>query len=214
MYPPTLFREERVEVLHALVAAHPLGLLITRGGSRLRSCHVPMLAEPAPAPYGKLCGHVSRANPVLSDLDPDTPALAVFQGPAHYITPSWYPSKQDDGRVVPTWNYVGVQAEGTLRFHEDADWLRTHITALTDKQEEHRDEPWAVTDAPVEFIDRMLKGIVGFEMTITSLIGTWKVSQNRTPVDQAGVVAGLREVGSDAALAMADIVVEQNGVAI
>ena len=220
MYPPSLFREDRVDVLHALIDTHPLGLLVTHGVG-LRACHVPMLIDAAPAPFGTLFGHVARANPVLSDIgherggDDETDgnreatALAVFQGPQHYITPSWYPSKRDHGRVVPTWNYVGVHAEGRLRFHDDPAWVHAHLTALTDKQEQNRDEPWAVTDAPTEFVDSLLSGIVGFELTITHLVGTWKTSQNRPPVDQAGVVAGLRDVGSDAALAMADLVADR-----
>ena len=214
MYPPSLFREDRVDVLHALIDTHPLGLLVTHGNG-LRACHVPMLIDAAPAPFGTLFGHVARANPVLSD-NGDTSgmlALAVFQGPQHYITPSWYPTKQDHGRVVPTWNYVGVHAEGRLRFHDDAAWVRAHLTALTNKQEKDRDEPWAVTDAPREFVDSLLPGIVGFELTITDLVGTWKTSQNRPPVDQAGVVAGLREVGSDTALEMADIVSGRSAIA-
>ncbi len=209
MYAPPLFREDRVELLRAVVGQSPLGVLITMGTAGLHASHVPMLIDPARGPFGMLRGHVARANPQWSDFDDKVPALAVFQGPQHYISPSWYPTKQETGRVVPTWNYVAVHAHGHLAVFDDTERLRRLVTDLTNKQEAHQAKPWAVTDAPEDFVDRQLKGIVGFEMAIERLEGSWKVSQNRPDVDKDGVIESLRKSGSDEARAIADLVADR-----
>jgi transcriptional regulator len=201
MYLPKHFEESRIDVLHGLIRAHPFGALVTTGANGLEANHVPFEIDPDPAPFGTLRAHVARANPVWRDGAGD--ALVIFQGPALYVTPSWYPSKREGGKVVPTWNYVVVHAYGVLRAIDDATWLRAFVTRLTDRHEGRRAAPWKVTDAPADYVDKMLTAIVGIELPVARLAGKWKVSQNRPAADRAGVVAGLEADGDDAARAMA-----------
>jgi transcriptional regulator len=149
---------------------------------------------------------VSRANAVWRDSDPAVEALAIFQGPQRYVTPSWYPTKAETGKVVPTWNYVVVHAYGPLRFVEDPAWLHAHIARLTARHEEGRERPWQVSDAPEDYIAGLVRGIVGFELPVTRLAGKWKVSQNRGEADRAGVTTGLRADADPASAAMADLI--------
>jgi len=196
MYLPKHFEETRSEALHELIRAHPLGMLVTLNGAGLQANSVPFIldADPAGGP-GILRAHVARANPLWRETRGDVEALVVFQGPQAYISPGWYASKAEHGKVVPTWNYVMVQARGTLRAVDDADWLRAFVTRLTTRHEAVQAQPWAVTDAPADYIDTMLRAIVGIEIPLTALTGKWKVSQNRPAADRAGVVAGLTAVG-------------------
>jgi transcriptional regulator len=201
MYLPKHFEETRIEVLHGLIRAHPLGALVTRSGNGLEANHVPFEVDPDPAPFGTLRAHVARANPVWREGAGD--ALVIFQGPDIYVSPSWYPSKQEGGKVVPTWNYAVVHAYGTLRAIDDAAWLRAFVEKLTDRHEAARPDRWRVTDAPADYVDKMVTAIVGIELPIARLVGKWKVSQNRPAADRAGVVAGLEAEGGDVARAMA-----------
>lgn len=201
MYVPAHFKEDRVEVLHEAIRAIALGTLVTSGASGLEATHAPMLIDPTPAPFGTLLGHVARANPHWRSVAGEAKALAIFLGPEAYISPGWYPTKQQTGKVVPTWNYVAIHASGKLRFFDDAERLRAIVTRLTDTHEAPRAEPWQVTDAPADYVDAMLKAIVGFELVIETLEGKWKMSQNRPPQDQAGVVDGLAREGGPAAVA-------------
>jgi transcriptional regulator len=212
MYQPPHFREERLEVQHALINAHPLGLLVTFGGTGLMANPIPFVLDATASPLGTLKAHLSRANSQWRDFDPSQEVLAVFQGAEAYITPSWYEAKREHGKVVPTWNYAIVQAHGRMRVMDDPDWLRQQITAMTTAQEAARPEPWAVTDAPAAFVAAQLKGIVGVEIEITRIEGKWKVSQNRSEADRHGVSAGLRLAGDDAALQMAGWVEAQGAV--
>ncbi|MBS0534810.1 MAG: FMN-binding negative transcriptional regulator [Proteobacteria bacterium] len=205
MYQPPHFREERLDVLHALIRSHPLGLLITAGPGGLQANHVPLLLDATSSERGTLRAHLARANPQAQELAAVGECLVVFQGPQHYISPSLYPTKQETGKVVPTWNYITVQAYGAPRVVDDAGWLRQQIDDLTRHQEGSREAPWHVADAPETFIAAQVKGIIGLEIPIARLDGKWKVSQNRTAVDQQGVAAGLRGLGADAD-AMADAV--------
>jgi len=191
MYLPPVFREERVEVLHGLMRENPLATLVTLGADGIAANHIPLLVDPEPLPYGTLLGHVARVNPVWREFSRETPALAIFSGPEHYISPSWYPSKQEDGRVVPTWNYVAVHAYGRIEIHEDAEWLRRLVTRLTATQEARFEQPWQVSDAPADYVDGLLKEIVGIEMRIERIEGKWKMGQNRSEADRRGAVAGL-----------------------
>ncbi|APF37141.1 transcriptional regulator [Chelatococcus daeguensis] len=191
MYQPPHFREERLEVQHALIRAHPLGLLISSGEDGPLANPVPFLLDAAAAPKGVVRAHLARANRQWQALAAGEPALAVFQGVDTYVTPSWYETKKETGKVVPTWNYAIVQVRGPVRVIEDREWLRRQITALTAQHEEGRTQPWAVTDAPEDFVAAQLKGIVGIEMTIESIEGKWKVSQNRPAPDRIGVAEGL-----------------------
>jgi len=197
VYIPPLFKEDRVDVLHAAIRRSGLATLVTLTGDGLIASHVPMLLDPEPAPYGTLLGHLARPNPQARGAVPGVQALAIFQGPDAYITPSWYATKRENGKVVPTWNYVTIHAHGPVAFFDDAERLREVVTRLTEREEQARAEPWAVTDAPADFIDGMLKGIVGFALPIVRLEGKWKMSQNRPAQDRAGVVAGLEGQGRE-----------------
>jgi len=211
MYLPKHFEETRVEVLHGLVRAHPLGALVTLGADGLEANHIPFEIDPDPAPFGTLRGHVARANPVWRELSRGADALAIFQGAATYVSPSWYPTKQEGGKVVPTWNYAVVHAYGPLRAVDDPAWLRAFVERLTNRHESGRTAPWHVTDAPADYVDKMVTAIVGIELPVTRLLGKWKTSQNRPARDRAGVVAGLEQDGGDAARAMAALVRETGG---
>jgi len=206
MYQPAFFREERLEVLHGLVAAHPLGLLVTRTKTGLIANAVPFLIDAAAGRLGTLKAHVARANDQWREFDPDFPALVVFQGADRYVTPSWYATKRINGKVVPTWNYVMVQVGGRLIVRDDPQWLAAQIDALTSTHEAGRRRPWAVGDAPQAFVEAQIRAIVGLEIAIDSIEGKWKLSQNRTPTDRDGVVEGLRQESDAAALAMAQLV--------
>ena len=197
MYLPAHFEEKRPEVLHELLRTHPLGLLVTlNAAGELQANSVPFVldADPAGGP-GILRAHVARANPLWREAPAQTESLVIFQGPQAYISPSFYPSKAEHGKVVPTWNYVMVQARGRLRAIEDATWLHAFVTRLTDRHESKRARPWAVSDAPADYIQTMLGAIVGIEIVLSALTGKWKVSENRSAADRAGVVQGLRKDG-------------------
>ena len=204
MYEVEAFREDRIEVLHALIKAHPLATLVVTTALGLEANHIPLWIDPEPTPFGTLRGHVARANPVWRTFNADAEVLAVFQGPQGYITPSWYPSKAQHGKVVPTWNYAVVHAHGPLKIVDDAEWLRKLVMRLTESQESPRAKPWHVTDAPSDYIDTMLKAIVGIEIPLRRLQGKWKMSQNRLPQDRDGVIAGLEKRGDAAGQAMLD----------
>jgi transcriptional regulator len=208
MYLPNHFAETRVEVLHQLIAAHPLGALVVATPGGLDANHVPFEVDPEPAPFGTLRAHVARANPLWRDAPPDAEALVIFQGPSAYISPAWYPTKQETGRVVPTWNYAVVHAHGPLRFIDDRAWLRRFVEMLTNRHEAARREPWQVTDAPAEYIETQLGAIIGLEMPVRRLVGKWKTSQNRSAEDRAGVSDGLSREGDQAGQAMARLVRE------
>jgi len=206
MFIPAHFEETRLEVLHDLVRRHPLATVVTLDPEGLNANHIPLELDPAPLPFGTLRGHVSRANPMWRNFSSDLDALVIFQGPEIYITPSWYQTKQDSGKVVPTWNYAVVHAYGPLRIIEDPDWLRSLVERLTDHNEAQRCEPWAVADAPGDYIEGQLRGIVGIEVAIARLLGKWKVSQNRPEADRKGVATGLQELGEFDAACMAELV--------
>jgi len=206
MYVPAHFEETRLAVLHDLVRNHPLATLVTLDQDGLNANHIPIELDPEPSPLGTLRGHVSRANPMWRDFSADVGTLVIFQGPETYITPSWYQTKQESGKVVPTWNYAVVHAYGPLRIVEDPVWLRALVERLTDRHEAQRAEPWEVADAPEDYIKGQLGGIVGIEIPIARLIGKWKVSQNRPDADRKGVVQGLQELGMSDGGCMADLV--------
>lgn len=209
MYNPAHFVEDRPEVLRTLMRDYPLGALVTLGSTGLDANHIPFEFDPAPtaeAPHGKLLAHVARANPVWKDFSRDHDALVIFQGPQAYITPSWYESKREHGKVVPTYNYCVVHAHGPLRVIDDAAWLLAMVTRLTARHESARPAPWAVADAPPDFIAKQLAAIVGIEIPVTRLVGKWKVSQNRPAVDRPGIVSGLQAQATSDSTAMAGTV--------
>ncbi|WP_419953392.1 FMN-binding negative transcriptional regulator [Methylobacterium sp.] len=205
MYEPPHFRSDDLEAQAALIRACPLGLLVSAGAGGLMANPVPFLLDREAGEAGTLRAHLARANPHWRDLDGLDECLVVFQGPDRYVTPSWYATKRETGKVVPTWNYATVQARGRPRVIEDEAWLRRQIDDLTRMREAGRDAPWAVADAPPAFTAAQIRGIVGIEIPIARLTGKWKVSQNRVEADRAGVAAGLRrDAGGDDA--MADLV--------
>jgi transcriptional regulator len=212
MYIPKHFEETRLEILHALMRAHPLAALVTLTPDGLDANHLPFEIDPEPAPFGTLRGHLARANSLWRDFSPGVQALAIFQGPDTYISPSWYPTKQETGRVVPTWNYAVVHAHGPLRVIEDRRWLRGFVERLTNCHEASHSTPWKVTDAPADYLDKQLGAIVGLEMPIARLVGKWKVSQNRPAHDQDGVVQGLLQEGRESATAMAGLLRQSRSV--
>jgi transcriptional regulator len=203
MYLPSHFEEKRPEVLHQLIREHPLGALVTLGREGLDANHVPFEFDPEPAPFGTLRAHVARSNPVWQDFSKDVEALVVFQGAQAYISPSWYASKKEGGKVVPTYNYMVVHAYGAMRVVDDPAWVLGLVERLTDRHEAGRAGRWKVTDAPRDYIDKMLAAIVGIEIPVSKLIGKWKVSQNQPQANREGVVNGLREIGDDNAVEMA-----------
>jgi transcriptional regulator len=210
VYNPPHFQEERTDVLHQLIREHSLASVVTLGPDGLIANHVPLLLDPEPGPLGTLRGHVSRMNPQWRDSLPHVSALAIFQGPSAYITPSWYRTREETGKVVPTYNYVVVHAHGPLRTYEDPELLLRNVRALTELHESPLARRWSVDDAPADFIREQLKGIVGIEIPILRLEGKWKVSQNRVSADRQGVIEGLRDAGDPQSLAMADQVSSRN----
>jgi transcriptional regulator len=208
MYQPLLHRQEQLEAQHALIRSHPFGLLISHGAEGLEANSIPFLIDPEASRLGTLQAHMARANGQWRKMSEASEVLVVFQGADHYITPGWYETKRETGKVVPTWNYVMVQARGRPRLIEDAAWLRAQIEALTNAHERTRPAPWAVGDAPEEFIQAQIKAIVGVEIEITDIAGKWKASQNRPAADRAGVIAGLEALGDETSREMASIVRE------
>ena len=205
MYVPKHFAEERTEVLHAAIARTGLATLVTLAPDGLVATHLPLVLDGTAGPLGTLYGHVARGNPQWRDFDPNVDALAIFLGPEAYISPSWYATRRETGRVVPTWNYLTVHAYGSLRTFDDPDGLRAHVTRLTDRQEAERDDRWRVSDAPDDFVDGMLKGIVGLELPIARLEGKWKMSQNRPAPDQQGAMVGLEATGRPPEQAVSEV---------
>ncbi len=196
MYQPPHFREDRIAAQHALIQAYPLGLLITASIDGLVANPIPFTLDATASPHGTLRAHLARANPQIQALMNATECLVVFQGPNAYVTPSWYATKHETGKVVPTWNYATVHIWGQPRVIDDTAWLRMQIDALTQQHEHDRAQPWDVEDAPPAFIDAQLKGIIGLELVIVRSEGKWKVSQNRPEADRRGVYAGIRAQGA------------------
>ena len=204
MYIPTHFAEDRLPVLHDAMRQAGLANLVTTGPDGIIASPLPLMLDPQAGPYGTLIGHMARGNPQWRTTDPAIEALAIFMGPDAYISPSYYETKRQTGKVVPTWNYVTIHAYGRITFSEDLSHLLDVVKRLTVRHEAGRAEPWAVEDAPAAFTQSQLKGIVAFEMPITRLQGKWKQSQNRPLADRTGVIEGLRADGEAAAAAVVE----------
>jgi transcriptional regulator len=209
MYIPKAFREDREERLYGLLETHPFASLITSGPSGLMASHIPMVLERGSFGKGLLKGHLSRANTQWRELVEQAEALAIFSGPQHYITPNWYPEKQQTGKVVPTWNYAVVHVYGRIQVMEDAEWLMAHLEGLTSIHEAKSPVPWKITDAPANYVASQIKGIVGLQMEIERMEGKWKVSQNRSEQDRSGVAEGLDELNTAESRAMKTLVEER-----
>jgi transcriptional regulator len=211
MYTPAHFEKVSTSEMRSLISAHPLATLVTQSLTGLGAEHIPMLFVESGS-QSALHGHVAKANPVWQTVSETSEVLAIFQGPSRYISPKWYPSKQEHGKVVPTWNYLVVHARGKIGWHHDLMWLRNHVEAAS-AAHESRDNPWRVSDAPAGFIDRMLSAIVGFEIQISELKGKWKLSQNRAEADRRGVIEGLKSQNSSVAAEMAIWMESEGGAA-
>jgi len=208
MYNPNHFEETRPEVLHALVAQHPLATVVGHTPEGLVADHIPLMLRTDAAGRATLVGHVARQNPIWQPGADGQPrqVLAVFQGASAYISPNWYATKADGGKVVPTWNYAVVHAHGALGAVHDAAWKLALLNQLTRTHESPQPHPWAVADAPADYIERLLAAIVGIEIPVVRLQGKWKVSQNQPAANQQGVLAGLNAAGGAEQLAMAKLV--------
>ncbi len=208
VYIPDHFKETRVDVLHDAIRQHGFATLVSMTAEGILASHAPLMLDPEPGPYGTLVGHLARANPHARAADPVVQTLVIFHGPHGYITPSYYATKSEHGKVVPTWNYTAIHAYGRLQAFDDPARLLDVVTRLTQLNEEPRALPWAVADAPDDFVQGMLRGIIGIALPITRLAGKRKMSQNRPAADQAGVIRGLR---TDGQAGLADAVVEATG---
>lgn len=191
MLTPDIFKESDLDVLHSLIRAHPLGTWITSKNDVLDVNHIPFLLDSTQGEYGVLKGHVARINPVWKRLPTAKESIVTFQGANSYISPSWYPSKKEHGKVVPTWNYIVLHAHGIPRAINDRDWLYQQLDILSNQQEFAHDLAWRVSDAPSDFTDNMIKKIVGIEIPISNIFGKWKSSQNKNTADKEGVISGL-----------------------
>lgn len=191
MYTPRAFALDDLPEIQQLIQHTRLAQLITLGENGLQASHLPLLLNPDEGPNGTLYGHLAKANPQWRELQNGSEALVIFAGADAYISPAFYPAKAEHGKVVPTWNYIAVHAYGTPAVFSDAERLLKVVTALTDRHESGRAQPWRVSDAPADYIDGMLKAIVGFALPIERLVGKRKLSQNRSAADMAGVRDGL-----------------------
>jgi transcriptional regulator len=210
LYIPKHYEEKEIAVLHALIDAHPLGAWVTTAGAGLVANHIPFLIDAARGEFGTLIGHVAKANPVWRSLSGENESLVIFQGADAYISPSWYPSKKEHGKVVPTWNYAVVHAFGTPTAIHDHAWLMTLVERLTTKHESGRQSPWKVADAPADYVSKRLEVIVGIEIPIRRIEGKWKVSQNQPLPDKLGIVAGLNAEACAESTEMARLVAKGN----
>ncbi|WP_439860390.1 FMN-binding negative transcriptional regulator [Pseudomonas sp. MBLB4136] len=191
MFTPSIHRQNDLPTLHQQIAASGLATMVSQGPNALQASHLPLLLEPGEGEFGTLYGHFARANPQWRDLAGGAEVLAIFQGPDAYVSPDWYPSKAEHHKSVPTWNYIAVHAQGRAEVFDDGERLLQLVSRLSDRHEAGRAKPWAVSDAPRDYIDAMLRAIVGFALPIRRLDGQWKLSQNRDAADQAGVREGL-----------------------
>lgn len=191
MYLPKHFAETDIAVMHELMRAYPLATLVTQGEDGLSANHIPLHLNSSVSEYGTLNGHIARANPLGKKETAIGEVLVIFQGPECYISPSGYATKAETGKVVPTWNYTAVHASGSLRLIDNPDWVLAQLHTLTAAHEAQLEKPWAVSDAPADYIEKMIGAVVGIEIVISRLVGKWKVSQNQPAVNQASLMAAL-----------------------
>lgn len=203
MYNPKHFVEKDRSVILAAMRSQGAAELITYGESGLQASVVPVLVDDD---MTTLRGHLARANQQWKDVDLSVPVLVTWRGPGAYVSPSFYPSKAEDGRVVPTWNYTTVQVRGVLEIQDDTDWVEELVRSLTTFHEASSEEPWSIDDAPRDYIESMLRAVVGFEIHVTEVEAKWKMSQNRSDGDIAGVIDALEHEGSPTALEVANTV--------
>ncbi len=208
MYLPEHFREARVDLLHKWIRQRAFGTLVTAGPNGPEANHMPFMldVESPTATSGVLKCHIARKNPLWQTIGTDNRVLVIFQGPDAYVSPNWYPTKQENAKVVPTWNYAAVHVQGTVKAIHEPEWLLAHLTELTRQQEKPQEAPWQVSDAPADFINKMMGAIVGLEIKISQITGKCKASQNQPARNKEGVKAGLGELGTPSAVAMAELI--------
>ena len=205
MYTPAAFRVEDLPTIHAEMQKIQLATLVTMTGGGLVATHLPLMLNPEEGEYGTLYGHVARGNSQWRESRAEVEALAIFTASDAYVTPSWYPSKQETGKVVPTWMYAAIHAYGPVEFIDDAEWLRGVVSRLTDKHEAERTGPWKVSDAPAAYVDAQLARIIGVRLPIRQLEGKWKFDQRSSEADRLGVMAGLEASATPANLEAAGV---------
>ena len=210
MYNPSHFKLDDPAAAHEWMAQFPLAAVVTVSSQGLSASHIPLLHDTTGGGFGVLRGHMAKANPQWSDVAPGARALAIFTGPQHYITPNWYPSNAEHGKVVPTWNYIAVHAQGLMRVIHDPAWLKKNVGELTAAHEAGFPNPWTIDGVPGGYLESLLTAIVGIEITIETLEGKCKASQNRPEPDRQGVIAGLRDLRTPEAERMAEIVFQAN----
>lgn len=203
MYVPKFNEENDLHTLHDLIRSKPLGAWSSIVDSAIVTNHIPFVLHENQGEFGTLVGHVARSNPIWNEFSTDAESVVVFQGEQAYISPSWYPSKHEHGKAVPTWNYVVVHAHGIPTKIDDPAWLFKHLNELTNIHESEQILPWKVSDAPDGFIDQLVQTIVGIEIPINKIIGKWKLGQNRPQADKLGVIAGLQSTNDAEAMALA-----------
>jgi transcriptional regulator len=217
MYQPEHFKSEDIGQMHALMRARPFATLVSSGSLGLFATHLPTVLK-SEGQFGVIECHLARANPHWKDLATGAEALMIFHGPEGYVTPNWYPSKHDAQKAVPTWNYATVHAYGRPAIMKDGDWKRRHVSELTDQQEAIEAlrtgaRAWALSDAPEDYVQVMLRGIVGFRFEISRIEGKWKMSQNRETRDRDGVIDGLKDRAQGEDLVLAELVETLGGKA-
>jgi len=203
LYVPKFNQQNDIEVLRSLIKSRPLGAWTTIANGDIEVNHIPFILHEDRGEFGTLVGHVARSNTVWKNFSEDKNSVIVFQGEQAYITPSWYPSKHQHGKVVPTWNYMVVHAEGIPKLTCEGDRLLEHLNELTNTHEAEQALPWKVSDAPQEFINKLRQAIVGIEVPIRKLTGKWKLGQNRPAADQLGIISGLTSGGDAQSNALA-----------
>lgn len=211
MYVPKFNEEKDISVLHRLIKSKPLGAWTAISGGAIEVNHIPFVLKENDGELGTLVGHVARNNRIWQTLSVNQNSVVIFQGDQAYITPSWYPSKHKDGKAVPTWNYAVVHAYGIPRVFENPEELMAHITELTEIHEADQALPWKVSDAPQEYIDKLLAAIVGIEIPIAKIVGKWKLGQNRPDSDKLGIIAGLKSGSDHQSHSLADQLFKQLG---
>jgi transcriptional regulator len=206
MHIQSTFRENDIDRLHALIGEYPLATLVTRSAEGLDANHIPLQLDPQAGKQGVLRGHVARGNPVWQDAGNEPEVLVIFQGGNLYISPNWYANKRETGKGVPTWNYIAVHVSGVLRIHDNPVWLRSHLESLTAVHEAAQAQPWQLSDAPQDYLEKMIKAVVGIEIEIRRIDGKFKLNQNRPLQDRQSVIAALQSGSDIKAAQMAELI--------
>jgi len=205
MYQPKSFRQDNVDEMKAMMKAYPLATLVTTGQHGLEANHIPLILKEVATGEHVLWGHMAKANPLWQELDDSASVLAIFHGPNGYVSPNYYPTKQEHGKVVPTWNYVAVHVRGQLAFIHEDHWKLEMLNNLTAQHESQQKDPWSVNDAPKEFTQSLLGAIVGFEIRVTAIDGKWKAGQNQPHKNRKGTIDGLSVSPNQADIKMAEV---------